>query len=441
MPSRVVILGAGLAGLSTAFHLENDYLIFEKESEVGGMARSVEINGFTFDFTGHLLHLRNQYTKDLVAQLLPDAFETHSRQAYIYSNGVYTEYPFQANTYGLPKDVVKECIAGFVETCLQSSNSNGNCKPDNLSFEDWVYRTFGSGIAKHFMLPYNQKLWHVPLKEIAADWVSWSVPRPNLDEILNGALGLNNRAFGYNPSFLYPKSGGIGQLPQSMCGDIKNLHLNKSAIELSLQQRTIRFDDGSVYSYDNLVSTIPLVHLLKIIRDLPEEVRNIGKKLRYLSVYDINLGVKRPNISDKHWLYFPEREFIFYRVGFPMNYAPHTVPQGCSSMYVEVSHLPGENIPEEQLLDEVIAGLNRCGILRADDELLVRQVIDLKCAYVIHDLNRQEALQVIHPYLESQNIYSIGRYGNWEYSSMESAILYGRDMAQKLREKTSQIEL
>jgi protoporphyrinogen oxidase len=430
---NTIILGAGLAGLSTAFHLRENYQIFEKESEVGGLARSVEIDGFTFDYTGHLLHMRDQYTKDLVAQILPAAFDSHSRRAFIYSNGTYTEYPFQANTHGLPKEVIKECVAGFVET-LSSSNGNGNHNGEFSSFEDWALKTFGSGIAKHFMLPYNQKLWRVPLREIVADWVSWSVPRPTLEEVLNGALGITNRAFGYNPCFLYPKRGGIRQLPESLARHVSDLHLNKKAVEISLRERTVRFDDGAAYSYDALVSTIPLPILLRTVRDLPGEIRKAGESLRYISVYDVNLGVRRPNISDKHWLYFPESEFIFYRTGFPMNYAPNTVPEGCSSMYVEVSHLPSEEIPEEWLIDEVIAGLNRCGILRNDDEIPVRSVIDIRCAYVIHDRTRQEALKVIHPYLESQNVYAIGRYGNWDYSSMENAILYGRDIALKLQE-------
>ena len=430
---NTIILGAGLAGLSTAFHLQENYEIFERESEVGGVARSVEVNGFTFDYTGHLLHMRDGYTKSLVAQLLPDAFESHERRAFIYSKDTYTEYPFQANTYGLPKDVIKDCIAGFVETLGSSNgNGNGNHNSEFSSFEEWALKTFGKGIAKHFMLPYNEKLWRVPLREIASDWVSWSVPRPTLEEILNGALGIGNRAFGYNPSFLYPKLGGIRQLPESFVPHVKNLQLNKSVSEINPQTQTVTFEDGDARHFDSIVSTIPLPSLLRAIRNLPEEVRKAGESLKYISVYDVNLGINRPAISDKHWVYFPEPEFVFYRAGFPMNYAPKTVPEGCSSMYVEVSHLPSEITPHERVIDDVIAGLTRCGILRDDDEILVRSIIDIRCGYVIHDRDRQAALNVIHPFLERNRIYSIGRYGNWEYSSMESAILYGRDIAQKL---------
>jgi UDP-galactopyranose mutase len=283
------------------------------------------------------------------------------------------------------------------------------------------------------MIPYNAKLWRVPLQEITADWVSWSVPRPSLDEILNGALGINNRSFGYNPSFLYPKNGGISQIAEALSKHVDNLHLGIAATEICLKDRTVTFKDGSTCSFNNLVSTLPLPALIRIIRDLPDEVREAGRSLRYLSVYDVNLGVKRANISDKHWLYFPEKEFVFYRAGFPMNYAPNTVPEGCSSMYVEVSHLPNEHIPEAQLLDDVRAGLIRSGILRADDGIVAANVIDIRCAYVIHDLKRSEALEVIHPFLNGQRVFAIGRYGSWEYSSMESAILAGRDIAQTLR--------
>ncbi len=87
----VVILGAGLTGLSTAFHLEDvSSLILERESEVGGLCRTHEEAGFTFDCTGHLLHLKTDEVRDLVKRLLPDTFTTHERRAQIFSKGVFT---------------------------------------------------------------------------------------------------------------------------------------------------------------------------------------------------------------------------------------------------------------------------------------------------------------------------------------------------------------
>src|SRR5262252_5567046 len=164
---KVVIIGGGLAGLSAGYHLlEQEPMLFEKESVVGGLCRSFTQDGFTFDCTGHLIHLKNPYTKDLVTKLLPDAFNAHERLAAIHSKSVTTPYPFQANTYGLPPEVVKECVVGFVESMHASPNGG----PKN--FHDWVLKTFGTGIAKHFMLPYNEKFWKQDLRTITSDWVS-----------------------------------------------------------------------------------------------------------------------------------------------------------------------------------------------------------------------------------------------------------------------------
>ncbi|HWP34935.1 MAG TPA: FAD-dependent oxidoreductase, partial [Thermodesulfobacteriota bacterium] len=126
----VVILGAGLTGLSTAYHLETragapPYRLIERESDPGGLARSVDADGFVFDFTGHLLHLRDEAVKALVARLLPEGLERHARRAFIFSKGVLTPYPFQANTYGLPPEVIQECLEGFIETLIEEARYRG----------------------------------------------------------------------------------------------------------------------------------------------------------------------------------------------------------------------------------------------------------------------------------------------------------------------------
>jgi protoporphyrinogen oxidase len=427
--AQTVILGAGLAGLSTAYHLGEDYELLERDAEAGGLCRSYTIDGFTFDYTGHLLHMRDDYTKALVAKLLPDTFVTHARDSAIYSKGVYTDYPFQANTYGLPPEVIKDCIAGFVEA--QAAAGEFELSED-LSFEAWVLGTFGTGIAEHFMLPYNTKLWRTPLSEVSADWVAWSVPRPTLDEVLNGALGIRNRAFGYNPSFLYPKTGGISQLPGGLAAHVSNLRLETEVVEVSLSNRTVHCADGTSYPFENLVSTLPLPELVRMLTDAPARIREAAARLRHVSVYCVNLGVDRPDVSKRHWVYFPEPEFPFYRAGFPGNFAPATMPAGCSSMYVEVSHRPETVIPEESLVDGVLDALLGCGILKNRNEVIARKVVDLSYAYVIYDHARQRALEEIGTYLDAAGILSTGRYGNWEYASMEKAILDGRDAACKI---------
>src|SRR6185295_15669327 len=115
----ILILGGGLAGLSTAYHLrKNDpklrVLVLEKKERAGGLAGSIEQNGFTFDHTGHLLHLHDAYGKQFILDLLQDNVHVLNRSSWIFSHNTYTRYPFQANTYGLPPKVIEECVTGFL---------------------------------------------------------------------------------------------------------------------------------------------------------------------------------------------------------------------------------------------------------------------------------------------------------------------------------------
>src|SRR5205823_844029 len=112
--ARVVILGGGLTGISAAYHLTRPWLLLEKEERLGGHARTDVTRGFHFDKTGHWLHLRDPYTKALIAELLPGQMVPVERKARIFSNGVLTRFPFQANLFGLPPEVNAECLLGFI---------------------------------------------------------------------------------------------------------------------------------------------------------------------------------------------------------------------------------------------------------------------------------------------------------------------------------------
>ena len=330
----VVIIGGGLAGLSAGHHLaEYDPLVFEKEPAVGGLCRSFSQDGFTFDCTGHLIHLKNQYTKDLVARILPDAFNSHERLAAIYSKSTVTPYPFQANTYGLPPEVIKECVVGFVESMQVAPNGG----PRN--FHDWVLKTFGTGIADHFMLPYNEKFWKQDLRTITSDWVSWSIPKPSLEEVVNGALGLTNKGMGYNPRFIYPRSGGIDCLPQALAKPVKRLYPGESVESIDPKKKVVRLAGGREEPYDVLITTLPLPHAFRMLKNTPDHLVQAAQGLRAISVLNINLGIDRPQISDQHWIYFPEDKFIFSRVGFPMNFS-RQCRAGRYELHVHRDHSP-----------------------------------------------------------------------------------------------------
>ncbi len=451
--SKIIILGAGLTGLSTAYHLHQilnfpiqlEYEIFEAEPIAGGLGSSVIQDGFTFDYTGHILHLRKDYVKKLIRKLLGRNYKSHKRNSWIYSKTIYTRYPFQANTYGLPLDVVKDCVLGFVKAkCLSKSYCNSSVIK-HQSFYDRIIATFGQGIARHFMIPYNEKVWTVHPNSLTCDWMHSFVPQPSLEEVIDGAFTDQKRSFGYNVSFLYPKRGGIQTLPNAFLPYVKNLKVNSEITKVDVINKIVEINNIYWHKFDHLVSTLPLKKLIKLVDKVPRAIKNAAEQLKCNSVLNINFGISRAGISDKHWIYFPEKEFIFYRVGFPMNFSPSVVPKGTSSIYTEIAYrrdrryvISGTKyrLPRDKakIIQRVKKDLIKAGILRSNDKILTVNVLDIENAYVIYDKNRRKSLEIINKFLLKNNIYSIGRYGGWKYLTMEDAILEGKQVAERFKE-------
>jgi protoporphyrinogen oxidase len=432
----VVILGGGLTGLSAALHLDRvASVIVERDREPGGLCRSFREEGFTFDCTGHLLHLRDARFQALVERLAPGTMARHERKALIHSHGVETDYPFQANLRGLPVPVVKECVAGFVEALVRRERQ-GDPDPLRATFREWVEAVFGRGIAAHFMLPYNAKLWRTDLDEIECGWVSWSIPRPTLSEVLEGALGATVRGLGYNPTFLYPRTGGIRALPDAFARRLEGSRLAElrtgcGVAAVDARARTVRLATGETLPYERLISTLPLDTLLRITTGLPEGIEPAGRRLRAVRVLNICLGIDRRGVSAAHWIYFPEPEISFYRIGFPSNLAPGMAPRGCSSLWAERSLRRDESFDPDEVVRRTAEDLRRTGILRASDRVVFSRVGVLDPAYVLYDRHRAAHLPSILETLRSQGIDSVGRFGSWEYSSMEGAMRAGAEAADR----------
>ena len=284
------------------------------------------------------------------------------------------------------------------------------------------------------MLPYNAKLWRVDLDEIECGWVSWSIPRPTLREVLDGAFGTTVSGLGYNPTFLYPRAGGIRALPDAFAARVPDLRTGHAVEAIDARRRFVRMRDGGEIPYERLVSTLPLDRLLAATVGLPEEMGPIGRRLRSVRVLNICLGVARGRLSDAHWIYFPEPEFSFYRIGFPSNLAPGLAPRGCSSLWAERSLLPEEPFDPAEATARAVDDLKAAGILRRSDRVVFSRVGVLDPAYVLYDRHRARHLPRVLETLRQHGIDSTGRFGAWEYSSMEGAMRAGADAAARARQ-------
>lgn len=435
LPEQIetLIIGAGLAGLSTAYHHDGPCLIVEREAWVGGKARSEFIEGFTFDVTGHWLHLRDPGIRSMVLELMgEDHFMSVRRMSRIWSHGVYTKYPFQANTYGLPPEVIKECVMGAVEAD-RSLPESITPEDEPANFADWIRFYFGEGIARHFMVPYNAKLWGVQAEEITSRWCQRFVPRPRLDEIVAGAVGCNEREMGYNAEFLYPRKGGIQTVADGLADAVgrDRIFLGKTVVAIDPIERCVTFEDGDRIRYQNLINTMALPHFIDGLSDVPDSVLEARQLLRANEVVYLNVGIEGALGAPDHWIYVPEETWPMYRVGSFSNANPAMAPEGCSSLYIELSD---RETPLETLRPRIEEGLCAMGLIDSPERVLFMHERRIKNAYVIYDFNYHACRHQIHEWLKEQGLWSIGRYGDWNYSSMEDALIDGRRTADELRE-------
>ena len=425
---KPIILGGGLAGLSACYH--GDGIVYEKDAGFGGHARSHDSEGYIFDEGIHVLHTDNEYILKLMDDIGAN-LKVKDRDAWINSNGALTRYPFQANTYGLPIEIVKDCLLGFIENDFQD-------KSQIKHYEDWVNYMFGKGIANHFMIPYSKKFWGVDPKELNTDWVNVRHPRPSMEEVISGALYDQTKGFGINAVFRYPEKGGFGFIGQALAQQCEGrINANMEATLINPNRKEITFNSDETIPYDTILSTIPLPEVLKIIPDTPEDVINASKKLRTNSIFVVNLGVNRENITDKSWIYYLEKEFCFVRVSFPFNFTKDpssVVPEGHSSISVEIAYgndnpLPGN---KEQIIEKVISDLIKANIIEENDDITYLDTYDIKYGYVIYDKNRRPAIKKIHDFLKPLGIIPCGRYGLWAYLWSDEAIMSGKVAAEKL---------
>lgn len=455
-----VIIGAGPTGLSAAYHLGEGAVLLEKNASVGGWCRSIADHGFTFDYAGHIMFSNDPYVLQMYEMLLGPNLHWQNREAWVYSKQVYTRYPFQGALYGLPPKVITECIVGAVEARFGSIDAGGatpcavkpveDCcadgtadvanaasfaprKRETQNFEDFIYKVWGSGIAKHFAIPYNKKLWTVPLAEMETSWLGGRVPLPDLEEIIEGALEPVGKPMGPNARFGYPLSGGFQALMSGFLPHIKGrIEMNAAASQLLPREHVLVMADGSRYRYDHLVSTMPLPELIKLIgAEAPDDVRAAAAGLRHISVRCVNLGVARENITDKHWIYYPEHT-IFHRIFVQGNASPHCNPPGGFGLTCEISYSPWKPLPVDgqALIERCIADCVEVGMLRADDRIITANLVDMPYAYVIYDQARAANVATVKDWLARYDIVLAGRYSEWEYYNSDHAFLAGKKAAE-----------
>jgi protoporphyrinogen oxidase len=428
MESKIIIIGGGISGLALAYNLElmktPEYTLFEAAPELGGLCGSYALNGFTFDYSGHLLHINTKAGLKLIQKLLGKNVSLHKRRAYVHIYGKEVPFPLQNNLYGLDDALVSECVKGALEAYKDKKIK------DTGLFKNWALALYGEGICRHFMFPYNQKLWQTDLSKMTSAWCGKFVPSSALEDIIKGAYSRRKKDFGYNAHFFYPKTGGCAALIKALAQKAKNINLNSEVTKIDLKNKTV-IAAGRRIAYGKLASTMPLNKLGRITEGLSDAVKKDFEALRHNSVYTLNLGFKGKT-KDGHWYYFPEGRYTFYRVGVQSAFSAGAVPESCSSLYIEFAAAPGRKQDLKELETKALKQLFELGFIEGDAQILAASWVEIPAAYPIYDINYETARKNITDFLAEHGVTLLGRYGAWEYSFMEKSLLDAAQTAEAL---------
>lgn len=427
MREPLVVLGGGLAGLSAAYHLSGDVPVYEQQTGLGGLCSQATAGGFRFDAVPHVLHFRQDSTRAFVHQLLNGRLTSFTRQARVHSHGVSTRYPFQAHLFGLPPAVIDECLQGRLAAARRGLY-------DTTNFERWILSTFGEGIAKHFMVPYNTKFWTLPPSELTCEWVGGLVPVPSYEDMVRGAFEDDPTEYGYNVVFWYPSAGGLGAIVEGLLTRLPRVYLGKRLVRLETAARRLHFADGEVVEYEQLLSSIPLPELKALLDPLPAAVASALDALRWTSICVVHLGIQGAPAVPWDWVYEPDAEVSFYRVGFPGRYALDAAPDGCHILSAEISYSPWKPRDRAPLVPRVIHDLTRMELLHRAHDIVVQLPLELRYGYPIYDRHYAWATSFLHTYLRQRGVIPIGRFGSWRYLSMEETLLDGQRAAELVSE-------
>ena len=431
---KIVIIGAGPTGLAAGYRLRElgytNFTLLESRHKVGGLASSERSpNGFTYDIGGHVLFSHYEYFDRLFDRLMGDEYQELLRESWVWMCDRFLPYPFQNNIKFLPKEVVLECLLGLIEAQKQPLDKSrvGN-------FEELIQGAFGPGIARHFMMPYNFKVWAHPPRMMNKEWIGERVSTPPIERVLgNVVLDREDVSWGPNATFKYPRVGGTGELFERMRPYVEeNLRLCAPVVSVDVEHREVVLADTSREPFDVLLSTIPLDLLVgSLVGPVPDCIRTQAARLRHSGSCIVGVGIRQPSPSTKCWMYFPEDNAPFYRLTYLSNYSPDVVPDPSThySILAEISHSEFKPVDRQTIVDDTIQGLVNTRMISEADrrDIVDAYLIERDYTYPTPSLERDEVLSTVQPWLDAQGIHSRGRFGAWRYEvgNMDHAVAQG----------------
>ena len=428
--TRVAVIGAGISGLAVSHHLDHDGVtIFEASDHYAGHVHSDVSDGFTWDDGPHVSFTVNKYVREFLSDMVEGEDEAIPSLASNYYKGHWIAHPAQISLHQVPEPLRTRCLESFLAS---RQDERAVC-----NYKDWLHVAFGEVFAETFPAAYTRKYWTVDPVMLSTEWVGNRVMKPSVEQVqagAAGALGIQGPHYLHGKGPRYPRRGGFMAYTHKMARGA-NIRFNTRVTRVNFGTRSLTLNDGSVVTYDNLVSTMPLKRLIRDSADAPDSAREAASKLTCTQFLRVDVAVNHPSARPEAWMYVYDEDKLSVRISTTEHFSEFNAPPGCTGIQVEVYGSEYRACPtdHEAVKRTVVAELVEMGLI--EDAKYVRSVA---CRHVpqgnpIFDHSRGAAVKEIRGFLGNYPVQLVGRYGEHKYLMTDACIIAARRAAERIR--------
>lgn len=427
-PMTTIILGGGIAGLSLAYFLKDTSIILEKEIQLGGLGRSFQLNGISYDVGPHILFSKNKEVLNFHLSLIPT--NTIRRSNKILHQGKFIKYPFENDLASLTPQERDYCLQEFLNNPYEQYPAS--------TMLQFFLKTFGEGITRLYLQPYNEKIWKHDPAFLDTQMVE-RIPKPPKEDVIKSAQGIATEGYTHQLHFQYPSQRGFQSLIDAYVEKIKDkgkiIHpITLLSVQLEEKKWTVTAKQGK-FTGEQLVNCMPLHELFNYLPPAPGEIQQAVKNLKYNSIHIVVVQTKKDTIGDNFSVTIADKEIIFHRLSKLNFLGPaYCLPDGGSSLLVEITYRPGSSLAmlsSEQIKERVLQDLETLKLMQRED-LLAIELRSFPYAYVVYDLDHQKNTAQVLDYLKSIGIRCCGRFAEFQYMNSDQVVEHSQNLAKEL---------